>query len=143
MKKLYHGSNVEIEKPDLAKSKPYKDFGQGFYLSPGKSQAQALAKQKTAQLQEGQPYRACPYLSKEVMRLTEEQIKFMQEDLSIEIIQILMDEWECNMLQAMEMYYNSDTFERLCNPATGLYYQSAGYVYDYLKTELTTGALAH
>ena len=28
--KLYHGSNVVIENIDLAKCKPYKDFGQGF-----------------------------------------------------------------------------------------------------------------
>lgn len=33
------------------------------------------------------------------------------------------------MEQAMEIYYNSDTFERLKDPATGLYYQSPGYVY--------------
>ena len=33
--KLYHGSNMEINKPDLSRSKPFKDFGQGFYLSPG------------------------------------------------------------------------------------------------------------
>ena len=31
--KLYHGSNVKIAIPDLSKSKPFKDFGQGFYLS--------------------------------------------------------------------------------------------------------------
>ena len=31
--KLYHGSNVEIKDIDLNKSKPNKDFGQGFYLS--------------------------------------------------------------------------------------------------------------
>ena len=30
MIKLYHGSNVRVENPDLYKSKPYKDFGQGF-----------------------------------------------------------------------------------------------------------------
>lgn len=44
--KLYHGSNMEIDKPDLSRSKPFKDFGQGFYLSPGYEQAHALAKQK-------------------------------------------------------------------------------------------------
>ena len=49
--KLYHGSNMEIDKPDLSRSKPFKDFGQGFYLSPGYEQAHALAKQKTDQLQ--------------------------------------------------------------------------------------------
>lgn len=30
---LYHGSNVEFVEIDLMKSKPNKDFGQGFYLS--------------------------------------------------------------------------------------------------------------
>ena len=31
--RLYHGSNVVIQQIDLAKCKPYKDFGQGFYLT--------------------------------------------------------------------------------------------------------------
>lgn len=76
------------------------------------------------------------------MKLSEEQIRVMQEDLTIEIIRILMDEWQYDMTEAMSVFYNSDTFERLSNPATGLYYQSAGYVYDFLKKELTTGVPA-
>ena len=44
---------MEINKPDLSRSKPFKDFGQGFYLSPGYEQAHALAKQKTDQLKNG------------------------------------------------------------------------------------------
>ena len=51
--KLYHGSNMEIVSPDLSRSKPFKDFGQGFYLSHDYEQALALAKQKTEQLQTG------------------------------------------------------------------------------------------
>ena len=31
---LYHGTNVEFDTIDLAKSKPNKDFGQGFSLLP-------------------------------------------------------------------------------------------------------------
>lgn len=76
------------------------------------------------------------------MKLSEEQIRVMQEDLTIEIIRILMDEWQYDMTEAMSVFYNSDTFERLSNPATGLYYQSAGYVYDFLKKELTAGVPA-
>ena len=75
------------------------------------------------------------------MKLTSGQIEFMIEDLSSEIIQMLMEEWSYDMTQAMDVYYNSDTFERLSNPATGLYYQSSGYVYDFLKKEITTGQL--
>ena len=63
----------------------------------------------------------------------------MIEELSNEIVEMLMEEWGYGMLQALEVFYNSDTFECLSNPATGLYYQSAGYVYDFLKKEMTLG----
>ncbi len=46
MIRLYHGSNVKIEVPDLVHSKPFKDFGRGFYLSPDKQQAWEMAFQK-------------------------------------------------------------------------------------------------
>ena len=36
---LYHGSTVNIEHIDLAKSRPNKDFGRGFYLSADRQQA--------------------------------------------------------------------------------------------------------
>lgn len=47
--KLYHGSNQEIEKIDLRKSRPNKDFGQGFYLTEDKAQALRMAQQKVQQ----------------------------------------------------------------------------------------------
>lgn len=51
--RLYHGSNVMIEQPDLSYSKPFKDFGRGFYLSPIREQAEERAKQMVDILQEG------------------------------------------------------------------------------------------
>ena len=53
MIKLYHGSNTKIEVPDLLHSKPFKDFGRGFYLSADKQQAWDMAFQKVSQTQEG------------------------------------------------------------------------------------------
>lgn len=47
---LYHGSNMLIEKIDLSKSKPHKDFGRGFYLSDNDSQAMQMAVYKSMQL---------------------------------------------------------------------------------------------
>lgn len=52
---LYHGTNVEFDEIDLRKSKPNKDFGQGFYLSREYSQAMELAKIKVDQLETGSP----------------------------------------------------------------------------------------
>lgn len=53
MIRLYHGSNQKIEVPDLLHSKPFKDFGKGFYLSPDKQQAMDMAFQKVSQTKEG------------------------------------------------------------------------------------------
>lgn len=53
--RLYHGSNIAIEQPNLLRSKPFKDFGQGFYLSPIYEQAFKRAKQVTELLQGGIP----------------------------------------------------------------------------------------
>lgn len=41
---LYHGTNIEIAHINLDKSKPYKDFGRGFYATKLLSQAKQLAK---------------------------------------------------------------------------------------------------
>lgn len=41
--KLYHGSNIAINVIDLAKGRPAKDFGRGFYLSDKFEQASKMA----------------------------------------------------------------------------------------------------
>lgn len=43
--KLYHGSNISIARIDLNRSKPYKDFGKGFYLTTIREQALRMAEQ--------------------------------------------------------------------------------------------------
>jgi len=42
--RLYHGSNVEINEIDFSRCRPYKDFGQGFYLTTIQEQAEKMAK---------------------------------------------------------------------------------------------------
>lgn len=41
--RLYHGSTLDIQEISLSKSKPNKDFGQAFYLSPDEQQAWEMA----------------------------------------------------------------------------------------------------
>lgn len=50
--KLYHGSNIEIKSIDFSKCKPYKDFGQGFYLTEIEQQASQMAR-RTASIYGG------------------------------------------------------------------------------------------
>lgn len=71
------------------------------------------------------------------MKLTEGQIKMMQEDMYAELILILMEEYGYTLEKAMDTLYNSETFAKLQDANTGLYYQSTGYVYSFLNSELS------
>ena len=42
--RLYHGSNLDIKEINLALCRPYKDFGQGFYLTVIREQAEKMAR---------------------------------------------------------------------------------------------------
>lgn len=79
MIKLYHGSNVRVEKPDLKKSKPYKDFGQGFYLSDDKQQAWDLAYSKVEQLKYGEATVSTYLFDDSVMHSKELKIKIFND----------------------------------------------------------------
>lgn len=43
--KVYHGSNIEVAKPDIIHSRKKVDFGQGFYITPIKEQAEKWCRQ--------------------------------------------------------------------------------------------------
>lgn len=51
---LYHGTNQDIESIDLKLGHRFKDFGQGFYLTPDRATAERMAKKK-AKFYGGQP----------------------------------------------------------------------------------------
>ena len=66
----------------------------------------------------------------------------MKDDLSIELVEMLIDEFHYSPQEALDVLYTSDTFERLQDDETGLYYQSAGYVYSFLSDEINTPNVA-
>ena len=43
--------------------------------------------------------------------------------------------------EAMDAVYNSQLYEKILDIETGMYYQSAGYNYKYLRRELLTGKM--
>ena len=51
---LYHGTNCSIDKIDLNKCRPYKDFGKGFYLTTIQEQAEKMA-HRVARIYGGEP----------------------------------------------------------------------------------------
>ena len=59
MIRLYHGSNIAIDRIDLSRSKRGKDFGRGFYLNANADQAMEMAARTTRFLNEGIPTLSC------------------------------------------------------------------------------------
>lgn len=47
------------------------------------------------------------------MRLTPAQIESMQEDMTSDLLAILMEDRKMSMQDAMVLFYNSDTYARL------------------------------
>lgn len=73
------------------------------------------------------------------IELTNEQIDMMKEDICAELIALLMKDRYYTMFEAIDMLYNSDTYNRIQDQSTGLYYQSPGYSYAFLQQEFLTG----
>lgn len=69
-------------------------------------------------------------------KLTPEQRQLLKDELSVEIAGYLVDDFKLSPQEAIDVLYTSETFERLQDDATGLYYQSSGYVYSFLQNEI-------
>lgn len=82
--RLYHGSNVEIENPCLSFSKPFKDFGKGFYLSDTYKQAEDMALLKVLQLKNG---------TKWVSEFDFDEQLFRSKDLNVKLFDDYSEEW--------------------------------------------------
>ena len=52
-----------------------------------------------------------------------------------------MEDEGLSMTEAIALFYNSETFIRLSDSATGLYVESSAYVYEMLKMELKMGRI--
>ncbi len=66
----------------------------------------------------------------------------MMNDMARELALLLIEDYHMTMGEALDMVFNSDTYEKLVDERTGLYFQSPRYVYDFLKNELLTGKMA-
>ena len=65
-----------------------------------------------------------------------EKLNYLIECITQDLIQYLMEDNEISMEEAMDIVYNSKTFEKLNDFETHLYYESSAYVYELLKKEI-------
>lgn len=69
------------------------------------------------------------------------EFKYMKEGIAADLVQYLMNDYKMDMLSALNTFYESETYAKLNNPATGLYFQSSPYIYSYLQHELQHGVI--
>lgn len=70
------------------------------------------------------------------MNVTQSEFEFMSHCMAVELTAILMEEKKMSLQEALNVLYNSWTYEKLSDPESHLYFQSPGYVYSFLEDEL-------
>ncbi len=71
-----------------------------------------------------------------MMQVSQVEFQNMKEQIVMDLIARLMEDTGIAMSEAFDKVYTSSLFQKLSDPKTGLYFQSSGYVYSYLKDEL-------
>lgn len=67
--------------------------------------------------------------------------KYMKEAMAADLADMLAKDYSMSTTEALDVLYNSETYAKLSDVNTGLYFQSALYVYSILKDELSLGKL--
>lgn len=74
--------------------------------------------------------------------MTKEQIKnYLVARAVDEMARYLIEDYGTPLADALDIIYNSDTYQKLSDPETGLYEQSPAYIYEYLTKEYLSGCM--
>lgn len=67
----------------------------------------------------------------------------MKMDMVKNLALLLMEkDSSLSMEQALSVVFNSETYQKMMDEKTRLYYQSPRYVFSFLEAELSTGKIA-
>ena len=67
--------------------------------------------------------------------MTKEQ-KFLTELIIDDVARYLIEDTNASVIDALDIVYHSQFYDKLMDMETGLYYQSPAFCYEYLKHEL-------
>ena len=66
---------------------------------------------------------------------------YMLEGMTRDLAVMLMERRKMPVTDALDTLYKSETYEKLSDPRSGLYFQAPGYVYDFLDKEIEYGRM--
>lgn len=70
------------------------------------------------------------------MTVTKEDFQYMVEATVSDLVRMLMEQTGASMHEAFDKVYGSETYRALNDPQSTYYYQSPGYVFEQLQSEL-------
>ena len=73
--------------------------------------------------------------------MTSADFDYMKEALAADLAELIAKEFGMTVTEALDAMYGSDTYSKLCDPNTGLYFQSSRDVYSFLRNELLTAKM--
>lgn len=68
-------------------------------------------------------------------------MQYLVEGITKDIVSYLMEDYGYDLSAALKEFYNSETYAKLSDEATGLYIESSAYVYEILKGEIKYGRI--
>lgn len=66
---------------------------------------------------------------------------FLVEYITARVVEWIMRDQELGLEEALLLFHNSETFDKLCEKRTDLYIESPAYVYELMKEELRRGTI--
>ncbi|MDE6514735.1 MAG: hypothetical protein K2L03_01690 [Bacteroidales bacterium] len=75
--------------------------------------------------------------------MTKRDLQFLIESIASELAKMLMKEYGWGLEKAMEVLYQSETFKKVEDERSGLFYQSDFYIFQFLKEEIDTTLAPH
>jgi len=67
--------------------------------------------------------------------------QYLIEGITKDVVTYLMQDNGMDVLTALSLFHNSETFEKLSDSSTALYIESSAYIYEILKSEMKMGKL--
>ena len=75
------------------------------------------------------------------MKQPNNNFDFLVEYITTRVVEWIMRDQALGLEEALRLFHNSETFDKLCEKRTDLYIESPAYIYELLKEELRRGTL--
>lgn len=75
------------------------------------------------------------------MTKEDNNFNFLVEYITTRVVEWIMRDEETDLVDALLLFHNSETFEKLCDRGTDIYIESPAYIYQIYKDEMRRGTL--